>query len=228
MQKTSFHNKENTVIPSTPRKNHVSPKKSKGVRVPLGGKDTNNVTQNVDDSNHNIKPVHRLRKLRGASPKLVNRKQMKVLPDVSTLNEVISKGEEEGDDYELEYRSIPQPELPYIPLNYTPVTQDDLNNLSASPLKRPFKALCEDEDNDNNNDNNNDNDNDHNDDSDEFPLNFESDEEMEQIEARDDDNGRIPHFMKATVGSKLKAKEKMDIYHDGLTNAELHRLVDEQ
>lgn len=205
MQHAVLQDKENSGVPATPRKNRLSPKKPVR-RVPLGGKDHNQSSAVVA-----LKPAHRHTKLKAAFPPVHLKKKLAVLHDFD--DSAATTTTSTGEDFEIETRPLAQPELPYIPLNYTPFTDEDLANLSHTPLKSLLHTTPMDDDGKQ-----------HEQFSDsEFPLDFESDEEM----SKRDNEVVEPRFMQPTLGSSLK-RNKVEVFNDGLTQSDLQRLIDEQ
>jgi hypothetical protein len=178
MHHTLFHNKENT-LPSTPKKNLTT----KGKRIPLGGKD------------HNIGNVNPMKIKKLKSPK----RRLEVMKDSTSTTSSTATGKSIDYD-EVEIRAKEVPELPYIPLNYTPFTSEDLQNLAQPPMIK-FKKLEGSE---------------LDDEKDDFSLDFSLDDEIEQ---RDE----LPGYMKSTMNSKLKQSDT----HNGLSHSEMMKLIGE-
>ncbi|ONH66705.1 Securin [Cyberlindnera fabianii] len=129
-------------------------------RVPLGGKDKNSTRLGLPQKSAGTlhdRGLHlsasakkRARRLRTPLGKSVNRK-LDILRDPEVDNDVVVKkatattndvnpfsrpqSSVSIDDYdEIEHVPAKQPELPYIPLNYTPFTDEDLEVLKRSPI----------------------------------------------------------------------------------------------
>lgn len=212
-------------------------------RVPLGGKDKNSTRLGLPQKSAGTlhdRGLHlsasakkRARRLRTPLGKSVNRK-LDILRDPEVDNDVVVKKATAttndvnpfsrpkssvtiDDDYdEIEHVPAKQPELPYIPLNYTPFTDEDLEVLKRSPSARleDKRDLLSDVGSSDA----------------ELSVNFDFDD-------YDDDefdfdkkkpNTGLPHFMEPTFVSNAKRVSKVDVFQDGLTSAELQKLIDEE
>lgn len=211
----------------TPNKN-IEQKSQK--RVPLGGKDKNaNINHNpskisagslVDHSKGLTSSAAKRRIRRLRQTPLSNRpasKKLNVLRDEPVETELNPSVEPINFDDEIEYVPEREPELPYIPLNYEPFTEEELNSYKTASNPRTFDCrdeiipLTEEEVYE------------------EFPISFDESDKESDTHSTSSVEKRHPHFMEPTFVSSAKSKnKKVDVYDDGLSNAELQRIIDEE
>lgn len=199
-------------------------------RIPLGGKDKN------AQFNHNSLKIsagslndhqkggltssaakRRIRRLRNTP--LSNRppsKKLNVLRDEPVEVEAHNAEPLVIEDDEIEYVPEKEPALPFEPLNYDPFTQEELDIFKNGTNPRTFDCrddivpMSEAEVNE------------------EFPINFESESESETNSITSPAKS-LPHFMKPTFVSSARSKQnkKVEVYDEGLSIAELQRIIDE-
>lgn len=211
--------------------NNVDPRNQK--RVPLGGKDKNTqikhnslkISAGSLNDHHQHKggltssaAKRRIRRLRNTP--LSNRppsKKLNVLRDEPL--EIEAKNDAPmviDDDDEIEYVPEKEPALPFVPLNYDPFTEEELEQFRTASNPRTFDCrddivpMTEAEVYE------------------EFPISFESESESETHSIASTEKS-IPHFMEPTFVSSARSKQskKFEVYDEGLSITELQRIIDE-
>lgn len=240
------HNNSNNSIPKkipvlkdgfkTPN-NKVEQKNAK--RIPLGGKDknSNNVHNahnpliisagSLNDNHHQIHAKgltssaskRRIRRLRTPLSNMPASKKLNVLRDEPAKSENMRVIDPVEFDDEIEYVPEKEPELPYLPLNYEPFTEEELNTLKNYSNPRTFDCsdevtpLTQEEI------------------LEEYPISFDdlSDNGSDSHSVTSVEKKTNPHFMEPTFVSNARFRnKKVEVYDDGLTSAELQRMIDEE
>ncbi len=199
-------------------------------RIPLGGKDKNAHNNSLKISagslnDHSSKggltssaAKRRIRRLRTPLSNMPATKKLNVLRDDEATEVEPPKTFDPIDfDDEIEYVPEKEPPLPYVPLNYEPFTQEELDNLKNNTNPRLFDCrdeitpLTEEEIYE------------------EYPISFdESDNDSDTHSIISEKS--IPHYMEPTFVSSARARanKKVEVYDEGLSIAELQRIIDEE
>lgn len=195
-------------------------------RVPLGGKDHNAINSNSNSLKSSagslLTASASKRRAQRLKTPLTNKKsfdlgkkKLNVLRDEDDEQGVAQKEYfTEADDYDDEIEYVPEkdPEIPYVPLNYKPFTEKELEFFRTAKPNPRLEDLSYKPD--------------VNDPYEEFSISF-SDVELEEDEDQKENQG--PHFMEPTfVSNAKKVNAKTIDAYGGLSAADFQRLIDDE